>query len=77
MADDDHDPLEKTRQQAVLANPDGCSVEQLKDAPDTPDDDERIAWLEDNPEVYEDLEGPWSEVLESLVEALDEGVEEH
>ena len=71
MTDDDQ--LEKTRQQAVLANPEGCTLEQLVTALDTLDDDERLAWLEENPEVYEELDGPWSEMLEAVVDALTNG----
>ena len=72
ITNDDHNLLEDTRQQAVLANPGGCSVEQLKTALDTLDDDERLAWLEEPPEVYEEFEGAWSEVLKAFVEALGE-----
>lgn len=75
MTNDDRDQFEETRQQAVLANPEGCSVEQLKIALDTLDDDERIAWLEDNPEAYEEFEGPWSGVLDAFVKAPDKGIE--
>ena len=75
MTDDDRDELEATRQQAVLANPEGCDVAQLKAALDTLDDEERLAWLEENPDVYEELDGPWSEILKAFVEALDEGIE--
>ena len=29
-------------------------------------DNERLAWLEDNPEVDEEIEGRWSEILEGI-----------
>ena len=58
VTNDDRDQLEETRQQAVLANPKGCSVEQLKTVLDTLHDDERLVWFEEHPEVYEELEGP-------------------
>ncbi|MFC6763666.1 hypothetical protein [Natrinema soli] len=71
MSNDDHD-LVKARQQAVLENPDGCSVTQLTAALATLDDDEQEAWLEDHPEIHERLKSPFGKVVEGLAEVLSE-----
>lgn len=66
----DHDELDNVSPQAVLEDPKGCTVGQLEAALDTLDDDERRGWFDDHPNVYEDLVGPWSNILDGIVKVL-------
>lgn len=67
---DDLDNLRSVRHQAVLGNPDGVELSSIMDALDTLDVDERMAWLDEHPEIDEEIHSIWHETVEGFIDAL-------